>query len=301
LGGNTTKEGAMTPQERELITKLFDRLTPLENAPRDPEAERAIAEGLARAPHAIYPLVQTVLVQDEALKAANTKIEELLTELGEPPPEQQQRQGGFLESMRESVFGRRESPPPAGSVPSVPQGGSPWANAPGYRDQGYRDQGYRDQGYRDQPPPGMGGPGYGGYGGAPGGGYGGGPGGGGSFLGTAAASAAGMIGGSLLLGGIRNMLGGHGGKGPFAGAFDHLSSGGAAPGSGGGGSSDLARRAGLDDIGRSPSGGGSEGTRAGMFDSSDDQGDDQDSDDDDSDSDDGDYDDGGDSDDGSES
>jgi hypothetical protein len=291
----------MTPQERELITKLFDRLTPLENAPRDPEAERAIAEGLARAPHAIYPLVQTVLVQDEALKAANTKIEELLTELGEPPaPEPEQRPKGFLDTMRDSLFGRSESQPHAGSVPSVPQGGSPWANAPGYR-----DQGYRDQGYRDQPPPGMGGPGYGGYGGGPGGyggapgGYGGAPGGGGgSFLGTAAASAAGMIGGSLLLGSIRNMLGGHGAQhgGPFAGAFDHLSSGGgAAPPSGGSG--DLARQAGLDDIGRSPSGGGSEGTRAGLFGSSDDHGDDQDSGDDDSDDgDDGDDDSGDDSD-----
>src|SRR5262249_1734491 len=80
--------------------------------------------------------------------------------------------------------------------------------------------------------------------------------------------------------------------GPFAGAFDHLSSGGgAAPPSGGGGSGDLARKAGLDDIGRSPSGGGSETTRAGLFDSSDDHGDDQDGgdDDQDTDSDDGDY------------
>ena len=103
----------MTPQERELITKLFERLAALENAPRDPDAERAIAEGLARAPHAIYPLVQTVLVQDEALKAANAKIEELLAELGEPPPEQQQLQGGFLESMRDNLLGKRESPPRA--------------------------------------------------------------------------------------------------------------------------------------------------------------------------------------------
>jgi hypothetical protein len=285
----------MTPQERELITALFDRLAPLENAPRDPDAERAIAEGLARAPHAIYPLVQTVLVQDEALKAANAKIEELLTELGEPPPEPEQRPKGFLDTMRENLFGRGESQPHAGSVPSVPQGGSPWANAPGYR----------DQGYRDQPPPGMGGPGYGGYGGAPGGGYGGGPGGGqgGSFLGTAAATAAGMIGGGLLLGGIRNMLGGRGAQaGPFAGTFDHLSSGGASSGGapplgGGAGSGDLARRAGLDDIGRTPSGGGSEGTRAGLLDSSHGEGDDQDSgDDDDTDSDDGDDSDSGDDD-----
>jgi hypothetical protein len=263
----------MTPQERELITKLFERLTALENAPRDPDAERAIQEGLARAPHAVYPLVQTVLVQDEALKAANAKIEEL-----QGPPEQsqaeQERPRGFLDTMRDSLFGREEAPPPrTGSVPSVRPGASPFANAPGYRDQGYRDEG---------PPP-MGGPGYGapGYGGpgAPGfGGYGGSPG-GGSFLGTAAATAAGMIGGSLLLGGIRNMLGGHQ-HGPFAGTFDHLSSGAAGtPWSGGGGSGDLSRQAGLDDIGRTPSGGrDAEASRAGLID--DQQSDEQYSDDD---------------------
>jgi hypothetical protein len=287
----------MTPQERELITKLFERLAALENAPRDAEAERVIAEGLARAPHAIYPLVQTVLVQDEALKAANAKIEELLTELGEPPQQQPERPKGFLDSMRESVFGRGETPPHTGSVPSVRPGGSPWANAPGYRDQGYREEG----------PP-MGGPGFGGPGGGYGGpgGYGGGPGGpggpgggqGGSFLGNAAATAAGMIGGSLLLGGIRSMLGSHGAQaGPFAGTFDRLSGGGAAPSSGGAGSGDLARQAGLDDVGRAPGGGGSEKSRAGLFDSSDDQGDEHEGDDDQGNDDDGDDDDDGGSDD----
>jgi hypothetical protein len=271
----------MTPQERELITKLFDRLTALENAPRDPDAERAIQEGLARAPHAVYPLVQTVLVQDEALKAANAKIEELQAELGEPQPEQQQG-GGFLGTMRDSLFGRREEPR-AGSVPSVRPGGSPFANAPGYRDQGYREEGPPPMGG-----PGYGGPGGGGYGGpgspgyggpgAPGfGGYGGAPGGGGSFLGTAAATAAGMIGGNLLLGGIRNMLGGgqHRG-GPFAGAFDHLSSGAAGgPSGGGAGSGELSRQAGLGDIGRSPAGGGGEATHAGLFGGGDEHEDDQ--------------------------
>src|SRR5436853_598163 len=76
--------------------------------------------------------------------------------------------------------------------------------------------------------------------------------GGGGFLGTAAATAAGMIGGGLMLDGIRSMLHGHQ-HGAFAGAFDHLSSGraldDAAPSSGGRGSDDLARSAGLDDIG----------------------------------------------------
>jgi len=47
----------MTPQERQLVDELFERLARLENAPRDAEAERAISDGLSHAPHAIYPLV----------------------------------------------------------------------------------------------------------------------------------------------------------------------------------------------------------------------------------------------------
>ena len=38
----------MTPQERELIADLFDRLEKLESMPRDPEAVREIQDGLAR-------------------------------------------------------------------------------------------------------------------------------------------------------------------------------------------------------------------------------------------------------------
>ena len=67
----------MTPQEQELIKGLFDRLSQLESQARDPAAERLIAQALVRAPHAIYALVQTVLLQDETLKLANARIEEL--------------------------------------------------------------------------------------------------------------------------------------------------------------------------------------------------------------------------------
>ena len=98
----------MTPQERELVSELFDKLARLEGTPRDPDAERAIADGLARAPNAIYPLVQTVLVQDEALKRADARIRELTGE-DEAPREG----GGFLDSMRNALTGSR------GSVPSV--------------------------------------------------------------------------------------------------------------------------------------------------------------------------------------
>jgi len=103
----------MTPQERQMIDDLFDRLARLESAPRDPDAVAAIAQGLRQAPNAVYALVQTVLVQDEALKRANSRIQEL--EAGGAPAQQQP--GGFLDSMRDAIFGQEQ---PHGSVPNVP-------------------------------------------------------------------------------------------------------------------------------------------------------------------------------------
>ena len=105
----------MTPQERQMLSELFERLASLENTPRDPEALAAINDGLRRAPNALYPLVQTVLVQDEALKRADARIRELEDELGIAPA-QPQGQGGFLDNMRNALLGQRE---PQGSVPSV--------------------------------------------------------------------------------------------------------------------------------------------------------------------------------------
>ena len=104
----------MTPQEQELVEELFDRLAKLENSPRDPAAERVIADGLRRAPQGTYALVQTALVQDEALKRANARIEELQAQLG--GGEQAQQPGSFLDSMRDAVLGRRD---PRSSVPTV--------------------------------------------------------------------------------------------------------------------------------------------------------------------------------------
>src|SRR6516164_10635167 len=179
----------MTPQEQELIKGLFDRLSQLESQPRDPEAARLIAQGLAGAPHAIYALVQTVLVQDEALKLANARIEELQAQTS-AAAEPEQRPASFLDSMREALGGRG----PHGSVPSVRAAGP------------HQSQGQQPQpGYPRQMP-------LSGNPGAPGFGS------GGSFLGTAASAAAGVIGGSLLLDGIRSMFGHHLG-GASASAF----------------------------------------------------------------------------------
>lgn len=219
----------MTPQERDLVIELFDRLAELESAPRDREAERLIAEELERAPHALYALVQTVLVQDEALKAADARIQELEGAL--QPTSEQPR--GFLDSMRESLFGREE---PRGSVPSVRSGAEPMGVPPGFR---------RDADAMSGPAPAQAPPEQSR---------------GGSFLGTAAAAAAGVVGGAILANSIRSALGGHqSGQGPFAGAFDQISPRSESPWGGRSGGGDLAREAGLDDIGRS-------GRSAGLYD-----------------------------------
>ena len=99
----------MTPQERQLVDDLFERLARLETAPRDADAHRAIADGLQRAPNALYGLVQTVLVQDEALRRADARIRELEGD------EEDEPSGGFLDNMREVLSGRSSQ----ASVPSV--------------------------------------------------------------------------------------------------------------------------------------------------------------------------------------
>jgi hypothetical protein len=249
----------MTPQERQLMAQLFERLATLESAPRDPDAEAMIREGFRRAPNAAYSLVQTVLLQDEALKAANAHIQQYEQATG-TPQQSNEPSRGFLDNMRDSLFGREE---PRGSVPRVPQSGAPMGAPPGYRPDPWRKDG--NQGMAPTSFQGQGAPTQ--YAPIPQQQA------GGSFLGTAAAAAAGMIGGSLLMGGIRSALGGHSGGSPASGAFDSLTGRGeGAPWGGNAAGSDLAREAGLGDIGgRSGAGGGAQ--RAGLFDSPQDGGD----------------------------
>lgn len=199
----------MTPQEAQRVAELFDRLASLEGRPRDPEAERLIADGLQQAPNAVYALVQTVLVQDEALRKADARIREL-----ESGGETQS--GGFLDSMRDALFGGER---PRGSVPPVRPQGAPMGVPPGFGTGAQRPDMSQAQPQAPQQ--------------------------GGSFLGTAAAAAAGVIGGSLLLDSIRSMMGGqrHGMADASAGSASPWSNDNASSG-------ELAKDAGLGDVGR---------------------------------------------------
>ena len=147
-----------------------------------------IADGLRHAPQATYALVQTALVQDEALKRANARIEELQAQVS--GGEQEQQQGSFLDSMREAVLERRE---PRGSVPNVRSPATQTSPVPAPPYGGYQP---------GHPPEMPTGPAFGS---------------GGSFLGTAASTAAGVIGGGLLLNSIRSMFGDHAGLAHAAG------------------------------------------------------------------------------------
>lgn len=211
----------MTPQERQLIDDLFDRLARLETAPRDANAERTIAEAAQRAPHALYALVQTVLVQDEALKQAEARIHDLEGAAGP------QESGGFLDSMRNALGGGR------GSVPSVRGGTSdPRWNTGGALQQPQPASPFNTQ----QQPQG---------------------GGGGSFLGTAAATAAGVIGGSMLFNALGGMFGGgHHGGSAMADVPREQNSANPWGGNDNASGSDLSRDAGLNDVGGGEHGAG---------------------------------------------
>jgi hypothetical protein len=158
--------------------------------------------------------------------------------------------------MRESVFGQSQ---PRGSVPNVRPPETP--SRPVWNSGQVMQQGQQPPGQYNQAPYGQ--P----YGapqappqpyGAPQA-----PGGGGSFLGTAAAAAAGMVGGSLLLGGIRSMMGGsHSGFGDMNAFGDKSLS--QSPSTDQSGST-LAHDAGVNDIGSSADR-NDDNSREGLFD-----------------------------------
>ena len=182
----------MTPEERQMLGGLFQRVNAAAAAPRDSEAEAFISEAVGAAPHAPYVLAQTVLVQQHALEAAASRISEL--EAAAQGVEQSPEQGSFLGNLGRTIFG-------AGGPSAPPRPGpDPQSNQ---RAQTAPPQGYPPpppQGY--PPPP----PGY-----PPQSGPWSQPSRGGGFLQNAASTAAGVAGGVALGNLLGGLFGGHGG------------------------------------------------------------------------------------------
>jgi hypothetical protein len=184
----------MSPEERQLLADLFDRIRQNATNPRDREAETFISDQVRKQPYAPYLLAQTVIVQDQALRAANDRLQQLEQHVRELEGQGgQQGSGGFLGGLGSLFGGGDRNPPPPSSVPPTRWGGGPQGGAPGY------GGGYVSQGGYGQP---QGGPWSGG---AP-------PqqGGGGGFLKGALGAAAGVAGGVLLADSIRGLF--HGGN-----------------------------------------------------------------------------------------
>jgi len=131
----------MTPDERKLLAALFDRVQSAATNRRDPEAEAFIAENIRAQPYAPYLLAQAVIVQEEGLKNAAARIEQLERELAEAKA-QPVGGGSFLGSMFGGSTARVPEPAPqpqaspwgnqrGGSVPSVsPQQAGGWGGQP---------------------------------------------------------------------------------------------------------------------------------------------------------------------------
>lgn len=173
----------MNQQERQVISDIFDKLKQVESQPRDPEAERFIADLVARQPYAPYAMAQAIFVQEEALKQYNERVRALEAQADGARP--QQASGGFLSGL---FGGGAEQPAREAPRTSVPQAGM--GSAPQY-------------GAQQVQQPGM----FGGGGGS------------GGFLRGAMTTAAGVAGGALLFQGLKGMFGGGGEEASPASGF----------------------------------------------------------------------------------
>jgi hypothetical protein len=174
----------MTPEERQLITGLFDRMRGVGPVEKDRDAEALINQSVQQMPDASYMLVQSVLVQEHALQQADQRIREL-----EQQVQRLEAQGGQARAAPSSgsfLGGLFGGPKAEGQAPAEARGSVPVTGRP--------------PSFGGQP---MGAPGpspLGPSGAAQ-------PWGGGGFLRSAMATAAGVAGGMLLADSIRGLMG----------------------------------------------------------------------------------------------
>ena len=77
----------MDHQDRQAIEGLFGKLAEVErrSAPRDSEADAFISSRIAAQPGAPYFMAQTIVVQEQALDAAQARITDLEQQLASRP------------------------------------------------------------------------------------------------------------------------------------------------------------------------------------------------------------------------
>ncbi len=174
----------MTPEERQLVTGLFQRMRSFGAPQKDGEAAALISEAMRTLPDAPYMLVQSVLAQEHALGEAGKRIEELERRLREGQAAAQREQPGSGSFLGGLLGGGRPvsqpaPPPTATSVPPIGSRAEPAAF----------DDDRRPWTQQSAPAPQAAAPASGG------------------FMRSALATAAGVAGGVLAAGAIGNLLG----------------------------------------------------------------------------------------------
>ena len=115
----------MTPEESSMLKDLVRKVEETQLTEKDPEAEQLLRQGLSRDPDAIYKLAQTVLVQNLALTQAHAQIRQM-------QQTQQQAQPGRATSFLGGLLGHRDPAPPTpqSQYQQVPNQQAPAYQAP---------------------------------------------------------------------------------------------------------------------------------------------------------------------------
>ncbi|HFB2047682.1 MAG: DUF2076 domain-containing protein [Hyphomicrobiaceae bacterium] len=161
----------MDANDRKLISDMFKRMQNVQSVQVDKEAEEFIHNCMRQNPTSPYLLVQSVLVQEQALKKADERIQILEREVAQRSEKHTSNKKSFFGRGGVPAFGAKNR-----NVSSVPQSGStPWQPA--------TQQFERQDGRRQTS-------------------------GGSGFMAQAMTTAAGVAGGMLLASGISSLISG---------------------------------------------------------------------------------------------
>ena len=176
----------MTPDERNLILGLFDRMRSFGTVEKEHEAEALINGEVRKIPDSAYMLVQSVLVNEQALSASAERVQQLEARVRDleargDAPKQSSGGGSFLGGL----FGGGSRAQPTSvptSRPAMPAN-SPWGQSPAQQAAPQYQQAPMQQAAPQRA--------------------------GGGFMAQAMTTAAGVAGGMLAANAISNMMGGH--------------------------------------------------------------------------------------------
>ncbi|MEQ1612821.1 MAG: DUF2076 domain-containing protein, partial [Hyphomicrobiaceae bacterium] len=201
----------MSPEERDMIEGVFERMRSVGPIEKDPQAEAHINASVRQIRDSAYMLVQTVVVQDQALQQSEARMQELEEMVNQLQAQLEQAQsqakpssggsflGGIFGGSKPAPAAPQGSSPWGGSVPPVgrqsagysgpaaQRSGAPWGG-PAPQQGGFNQGGYAQQPMQAQAPQSSGG----------------------GFMRSAMTTAAGVAGGVLVAGAIGNMMRGHG-------------------------------------------------------------------------------------------